>query len=172
MTNANIRQARSGELELLLRLVRECIEGLRGRGIDQWDDVYPDRATLEQDIDEAAAFVAILQGVPVGMAVLNERQEPEYADVPWLFGERPAVIHRLMVSPTAEGAGIARALMAHLEAQALSLGFDCVRLDAFKHNPGAVRFYERSNYRLAGQVRFRKGDFYCFEKRLEGSASC
>ena len=112
VTDAKIRQAGSGEVDVLLRLVRECIEGMRGRGIDQWDDVYPDRATLERDIDEATAFVAMLQGVPVGMAVLNERQEPEYADVPWLYGGRPAVIHRLMVSPAAEGTGIARALMA------------------------------------------------------------
>ena len=168
VTDAKIRQAGSGEIDLLLRLVRECIEGMRGRGIDQWDDVYPDRATLERDIDEATAFVAMLQGVPVGMAVLNERQEPEYADVPWLCGGRPAVIHRLMVSPTAEGTGIARALMAHLEARARSLGFDCIRLDAFTYNPRAIRFYERSGYRRAGQVRFRKGEFHCFEKRLEG----
>jgi ribosomal protein S18 acetylase RimI-like enzyme len=170
VTDAKIRQADSGEIDLLLRLVRECIEGMRGRGIDQWDDVYPDRATLERDIDEATAFVAMLQGVPVGMAVLNERQEPEYADVPWLYGGRPAVIHRLMVSPAAEGIGIARALMAHLEARARSLGFDCIRLDAFTHNSRAIRFYERSGYRRAGQVRFRKGEFHCFEKRLEGPA--
>ena len=88
MTDTKIRQAGSGEIDVLLRLVRECIEGMRGRGIDQWDDVYPDRATLERDIDEATAFVAMLQGVPVGMVVLNERQESEYADVPWLYGGR------------------------------------------------------------------------------------
>ena len=166
-----IRQASSGELDVLLGLVRACVEGMRRRGIDQWDDAYPDRGTVERDIDEATAFVATLQGVPVGMAVLNERQEPEYADVPWLYVGRPAVIHRLMVSPTAEGTGIARALMAHMEARAGMLGFDCIRLDAFRHNSRAIRFYERSDYRRAGQVRFRKGEFHCFEKRLDVPAN-
>lgn len=166
MTQVEIRQADSQDLESLCELLRECIEGMRRDGIDQWDDIYPDRATLERDIDEATAFVAMLQGVPVGMAVLNDRQEPEYADVPWLYGGHPAVIHRIMVSPAVEGTGIARELMAHMEARARVLGFDCIRLDAFSHNPTAIRFYERSGHRSAGQVKFRKGEFLCFEKQL------
>lgn len=167
MTKAQIRPARRTEIKFLLELMRDCIEGMKRKGIDQWDDVYPDRATLERDIDEGAAFVAMLQDVPGWHAVLNEREDAEYADVPWLYGGRPAVIHRLMVSPTAEGTGIARALMAHLETRARTLGFDCVRLDAFGLNARAIRFYEHSDYRRAGQVRFRKGDFHCFEKRLD-----
>ena len=168
MTDTEIRQASSGELDVLLELLRECIEGMRRRGIDQWDNVYPDRATVERDIDEATAFVATRQGVPVGMAVLNERQEPEYADVPWLYVGRPAVIHRLMVSPTAEGTGIARALMAHMEAQARMIGFDCICLDAFRHNPRAI---PGSTSILTTVVPARydseKGEFHCFEKRFE-----
>lgn len=168
MTCAEIRQTSRGDIEPLLALVRECTEGMRRKGIDQWDDVYPDRATLERDIDEVTAIVVVVQGVPVAMAVLNDRQEPEYADVPWLYSGRPAVVHRLMESPAAAGKGIARALMAHLEAQAQAFGFDCIRLDAFRQNPRAVRLYECSDYRHAGQVRFRKGEFLCFEKRLGG----
>jgi ribosomal protein S18 acetylase RimI-like enzyme len=140
---------------------------MRSKGIDQWDEVYPDHPTVARDVDEASTFVATVQGVLAGMAVLNERQAPEYEVVPWLYCGRPAVIHRLMVSPSLEGSGVARALMVYLEARAKSLGFDCIRLDAFVNNPRAIRFYESCDYRRAGQVRFRKGKFYCFEKRLE-----
>ena len=167
MTHAEIRQASSEDLESLLNLVHECIEGMRRKGIDQWDEIYPDRATLERDIDEAAAFVAMLQSVPAGMAVLNDRQEPEYADVPWLYDGHPAVVHRMMVSPAAEGTGIARALMSHVEARACLLGFDCIRLDASSQNPRAIQFYERAGYRSVGRVKFRKGEFLCFEKPLD-----
>jgi GNAT superfamily N-acetyltransferase len=165
-TNVEIRQASSGEIDALLVLLQECIEGMRCKGIDQWDDVYPGRATVVRDVEEATVFIATIRDIPVGMAVLNDHQAPEYADVPWSYGGRPAVIHRLMVSPTAEGTGIARALMTHLEGRAKALGFDCVRLDAFIQNPRAVRFYDRVDYRRAGQVRFRKGEFHCYEKRL------
>ncbi len=164
--DAKICQATMGDLPAMLRLVRECVDQMRARGIDQWDDVYPDRATIEGDVEEQTAYVATVEAVVIGMAVLNERQEPEYGAVPWLFGGRPAVVHRLMVAPRVEGRGIAGALMTHLEAQARSRGFDCIRLDTFTGNARAVRFYERGDYRRAGQVRLRKGEFHCFEKQL------
>ena len=65
-----------------------------------------------------------------------------------------------------EGRGIARALMTFLESHAASSGYSSIRLDAFTQNPRAVRFYDRCEYRRAGQVRFRKGDFTCSEKEL------
>lgn len=166
LTEVAVRHAKTGEVEVLLGLVRDCIGGMRSRGIDQWDNDYPDYATLKRDIDEGTACVATIADVPVGMAVLNEYQEPEYADVPWLYDGRPAVVHRLMVSPSVEGTGVARTLMVYLESQAQLFGFDCIRLDVFSHNPRAILFYERFAYRVAGEVRFRKGDFYCLEKRL------
>ncbi len=45
-------------------------------------------------------------------------------------------------------------------------GYDVIRLDAFTRNPAAVRLYEGRGYRKAGIVSFRKGPFYCFEKRI------
>lgn len=126
-----IRQAKSGELVSLVELLRTCIASMRLQGIDQWDDVYPDNAILQRDIKDGAAFVAATAGVIVGMATLNEYQEPEYLEVPWLFSGRLGVIHRLMITPAAEGKGVARALMGFLEARGKHLGYSCIRLDAF-----------------------------------------
>jgi ribosomal protein S18 acetylase RimI-like enzyme len=76
-----------------------------------------------------------------------------------------------MVAPAAEGKGVARALIRFLETRGASAGHTCIRLDVFVQNPRAVRFYERSSYRRAGLVRFRKGDFFCYEKILENADS-
>jgi GNAT superfamily N-acetyltransferase len=130
--------------------------------------MYPDRATLEQDIAHGELFVAFSEYGLLGCVVLNTQQEPEYAAVPWQFTDAAvAVIHRLMVHPKAQGKGIAQLLMTFAETRARELGFRAIRLDAFRANPRAQRFYQARQYRLAGEVRFRKGDFDCFEKRLE-----
>jgi ribosomal protein S18 acetylase RimI-like enzyme len=163
-----IREASAVDIEPALDLLRACIAGLRSRGIDQWDELYPDRRTIERDVRDGAAVVAVADQTIAGFAVLDEHQEPEYSEVPWR-SRRAAVIHRMMVAPRAEGRGIARAMMTFLERSAISSGYASIRLDAFVNNPRAVRFYERCGYRRAGQVRFRKGDFYCFEKELTGS---
>jgi ribosomal protein S18 acetylase RimI-like enzyme len=165
--NVEIRDASTADIEPIVDLMRACIAGMRSRGIDQWDEVYPDRRTIEGDVqNNGAAVVAIADQAIVGFAVLDEHQEPEYGAVAWRLTGRAAVVHRMMVAPPIEGCGIARALMTFLESRATSSGYSSIRLDAFVNNPRAVRFYERCGYRRAGQVRFRKGDFYCFEKEL------
>jgi GNAT superfamily N-acetyltransferase len=166
-----IRDAKTADIEPIVALVRACIAGMRGRGIEQWDEVYPDRGTIASDVRDGTAVVAVAEQTIAGFAVLDEHQEPEYGEVPWRFTGRAAVIHRMMVAPSIEGHGVARALMALLEGRAISAGYSSIRLDAFINNPRAVRFYERCAYRRAGQVRFRKGDFTCFEKALGRTGS-
>jgi ribosomal protein S18 acetylase RimI-like enzyme len=161
-----IRQATLTDVTSLMELVRACIADMRSQGIDQWDDVYPNRATIQRDVDDRTVFIATVAGVIAGMATLNEHQDPEYTEVPWRFGGRPAVIHRLVVAPAVAGKGVGRALMRFLETRGEGIGYDCIRLDVYAQNPRAVRFYELLSYHRAGQVRFRKGSFYCYEKNL------
>ena len=168
LTGIEIRDATSADLEPILALLRSCVAGMCAHGIDQWDEVYPGRPTIEADLRAGTAVVAVADGTLAGYAALDDRQEPEYGDVAWTVAEPAGVIHRLMVTPRFEGRGVARAVMAFLEKRAGSLGHASIRLDVFVENPRAVRFYERQDYRRAGQVRFRKGIFYCYEKRLAG----
>jgi ribosomal protein S18 acetylase RimI-like enzyme len=77
-----------------------------------------------------------------------------------------SVVHRLMVHPAFQGRGIARELMEFAERVALNRGCGVIRLDAFAMNPQALRLYRALGYREAGEVKFRKGAFLCFEKRL------
>jgi GNAT superfamily N-acetyltransferase len=162
----SIREALIADIEPIASLVRACIAGMRSQEIDQWDEVYPDQGTIQRDVETGNAVVAIADQMIVGFAVLDEHQEPEYADVPWHFTNRAAVVHRMMVTPLMEGRGIARKLLAILESRAASSGYLSIRLDAFTENPRAVKFYEQRDYRRAGQVKLRKGAFYCFEKEL------
>ncbi len=164
-----IGKAASKDIHGLLVLTRACIGHMRRQNIDQWDEVYPGLAIVEADVRSDAAFVACHHGTVAGAFVLNGYQDPEYSEVPWTFRGWPvAVVHRLMVCPEWEGKGLARLLMEYAEASAVQSGHRIMRLDAFSKNPRALRFYEKLGYRNAGQVRFRKGCFLCFEKILAG----
>lgn len=56
--------------------------------------------------------------------------------------------------------------MRFIESTFLGNGIQAVRLDAFSLNPYALRLYERLGYRKTGEVTFRKGVFYLYEKEL------
>lgn len=148
-------------------LLRDCVEAMQKAGIDQWDDVYPDRQTMSRDIESGTLYGGYVDVCPVGIIVINDHQNVAYDEVLWSFRARHvAVIHRLMVSPSYEGQGFGRQLMEFAEAHARERGYHVVRLDAFAKNRRALRLYDRLGYRDAGAVMFRKGTFRCFEKNL------
>lgn len=163
----SIRPATDGDVDSVLALVRTCVQHMRFHGIEQWDDLYPDRDTIEEDVHPCEAFVATRRAELIGYVALSPSQDPEYADVPWTYTVGPfVVIHRLMVDPAIQGSGFAKLLMGFAEAHALASGFRTVRLDTFVGNPKALRLYERLGYREAGTIKHRTGRFRCFEKEL------
>jgi ribosomal protein S18 acetylase RimI-like enzyme len=156
------------DVDRVMTLLAACIADMRTAGIDQWDDVYPDRQTMLQDALDGTLYLASIDEEPVvGTLVVNKVQSPEYSDVAWtIAGERVAVVHRLMIDPRYQRRGMARELMRFAEQRAGALGCDCVRLDAYSKNPRALELYHRLGYHDAGSVTFRKGVFRCFEKKL------
>jgi ribosomal protein S18 acetylase RimI-like enzyme len=167
-SNVLVRPGHDEDLPRVLELLRVCVEHMRAVGIDQWDDVYPSEATLRADLANRALYVASAPGHPVaGVFVIDERQEPEYAAVAWkISGRRVGVVHRLMVHPACQRRGLGRFLMRFAELRARGLGYDAIRLDAFTGNAPSLGLYQGLGYQDAGGVRFRKGDFRCFEKGL------
>ena len=163
----SLRRATDEDVGGVLELVRACVDHLRANGIEQWDDRYPDRSTIEADVRGREAFVASHETGLLGYVALGARQDPEYAAVPWAYAVGPiAVISRLMVNPAAQGRGFAQAVMGLVEEQARAVGCRAVRLDAFDGNPRALRLYGRLGYRASGTIRRRTGTFRCFERQL------
>jgi ribosomal protein S18 acetylase RimI-like enzyme len=170
-TDVIVRLAEPHDLDALLVLLRDCVSEMQARGLDQWDDIYPDRTTLLGDIQSRTLYLAARDGAAPLLAALtlNQRQDPEYADVAWAIAVEPvAVVHRLMVHPTAQRGGLGRFLMRFAERQAHRLGCRAIRLDTMDANTRALAFYRALGYRQAGAVRFRKGAFTCFERRVSG----
>lgn len=162
-----VNPATVADTPAVMTLLARAVAHMRSLGIEQWDEVYPDRARIDADIAAGQLYLAHRGETALGMVVLNEQQSPEYASVPWQYdAARILVVHRLCVDPAAERRGVARGLMAFSEQHARDEDYGAIRLDAFALNPRAVRLYEQLGYAKAGQVQFRKGAFYCYEKRV------
>ena len=160
-----IRLARLDELDALLDLVRAAVRHMESQGIHQWDDVYPDRATLRADIDKHSLQLLEVNGLIAGIMSIDDQQPREYRDVPWKYPGRALVVHRLCIDPGYQRRGLATHLMEFVQTTAEARGYDTVRLDAFTQNRAASALYERLGYEKAGTVQFRKGLFFCFEKQ-------
>ncbi len=162
-----VRKATIKDLPEVIALVQKAIRHMDDRGIHQWDELYPDEATLANDVQDAAMYLLAVGGELAAAFVLNRNCDPEYASGNWKGDASSfAVVHRLCVDPDFQRQGIGTRAMTAAEAIARSGGAASIRLDAFSKNPAALRLYERLGYSKAGMVRFRKGLFFLYEKML------
>lgn len=137
------------------------------RGIFQWDALYPDRQILLEDISRGLMQVGRVQNQIAVAFMLVECAEGDYEPAAWRYPEvRFIVLHRLCVHPAFQGQGIARQTMEYLEQSVRAQGVGTIRLDAFSQNPTALKLYESHGYEKAGEIMYRKGLFYLYEKKL------
>ena len=161
------RRAGTDDLDALVALYGAAAQDMREKGIDQWDEYYPDREILAEDVESGDMTLGFLDGQLACAWVVNREYDPEYELGAWEHTEGDfCVLHRLCVNPQLQGRGLARQAMARMEKNARDQGFDSVRLDVFSQNLHAQRLYERLGYRRTGEVRFRKGIFYLMDKKL------
>jgi len=163
-----IRVAKLEDITSIISLIEASIEHMNNNGIYQWDSVYPNDTVLKQDIIDESLFVIEDEKNILGIVALNEHQDPEYDEIDWKHkSDKILVVHRLSVHPDSQGKGIAKRLMDFAEKYADENKYFSIRLDAFKDNKIAVSLYENRDYDKVGVVTFRKGLFYCFEKRID-----
>lgn len=166
-----ISPGKHSEIDEIIALTRACGKHMRERGIDQWDEHYPDRENIKKDIESSTLFAYRENGEILGVVVLNEHQDEEYAEVPWTTSEedRNLVVHRLAVRPDQQGKGIARSIMDFAEAYAREQHYDAIRLDTFSQNLRNQRFYKHRGYKELGSVylKYKKEHpYFCYELLL------
>lgn len=155
------------DLNEVAALYLAAIKQMDAQSIPQWDEIYPSREILAEDIARGEMELLRMEGRIVAAFTLNDRCDEEYALGTWHLPEaRFCVIHRLCIHPSFQGRGVAGCVMDYIEQSLHVRGFESIRLDAFSQNPFALRLYEKRGYEKAGEVSFRKGVFYLYEKKL------
>ena len=155
------------DLPEIVSLFGEATRHMDSIGIHQWDTIYPARQILLEDIEQGVLQIGTLDGQIAVVFVLDECAEADYEEADWsTHPERIIVLHRLCVHPAFQGRGVARVAMDYLEQEVRERGISTIRLDAFSQNPTALRLYESRGYHKAGEITYRKGLFYLYEKLL------
>ena len=166
MANVTLRLATPADMQTVYAIFRDAIADMNANGIPQWDEMYPTPGLLEDDLARGELYVADTQDGVLAAVVLNSECDPAYRTAAWQGGEPYVVVHRLCVSPHAQGKGVGRGLMGAVEGWARAHGYADIRLDAFSLNPHALRMYAGLGYVRRGEAHWRKGLFYLLEKPL------
>ncbi len=166
-----IRKANKIDLDNIKSLTEACAAAMQAKGIFQWNEHYPSRKRLSQDIKKGELFVIEEQGRIVGIVVITPEMDDEYVPVEWLSPSGHNVyIHRLATHPSVWGSGYGQKLMDHAEKFAAENHFQSIRLDTFSQNKRNQKFYEIRGYQRLGNIYFPEQSehpFFCYEKVLQ-----
>ena len=159
--------AQAQDLAEILRLFRAATTQMDAHGVYQWDEIYPDEEILGEDIARGNMTVGTIDGRIAVAFMLDYCEDSDYESAAWQYREQNIVVlHRLCVHPDFQGRGVARQAMDYLENIVRAQGIKTIRLDAFSQNPTALHLYESRGYQKAGEISYRKGLFYLYEKKL------
>ena len=163
----DFRKAKIEDLQEVFALFQSGIQSMRDNGIDQWDEIYPDKKILQEDIEKGEMFLGFCEGKPASAFVLNGEYDEQYRNGDWLNKDGNfLVLHRLCVNYKFQGKGISKITLQYIEDLAKSMGAASIRLDVFPKNPKACALYQKNGFQKTGIVHFRKGEFFLMEKLL------
>lgn len=137
-----------------MTIVAEAQIALRSAGVDQWQNGYPDREVLQNDIVSGNLYVALDGATVVAMAAIVFDGEPTYRSIDgcWLNDRPYSVVHRIAVAPFAKGHDVAARFFDFAERLTLQHSFDDIRIDTHRDNRAMQRALAKSGYRFCGII--------------------
>ncbi|WP_424492683.1 GNAT family N-acetyltransferase [Salinimicrobium sp. GXAS 041] len=165
-----IQLANSLELTEIKNLTEACAVAMQQKGIFQWNEHYPSKERLANDIEKEQLYVLKEKEGILGIIVLTPEMDEEYIPIEWLTpNQENLYVHRLATHPVVWGTGYGQLLMDFAETFARNNRYNSVRLDTFSQNLRNQKFYEARGYKRLGNIYFPKQSeypFYCYELKL------
>jgi GNAT superfamily N-acetyltransferase len=150
-----------------LSITKSCAIVMKSEGIAQWDENYPNREILNEDVKNNQLYGYFEDDKLLAIIVLTHIIDEEYKAIKWLTENKNNLyIHRLAVDPNYQNRGIASQLMDFAENFAKENNHTSVRLDTFSQNPKNNYFYKKRGYTQLEDIYLPKQSehpFHCFE---------
>ena len=162
-----IRKASLKDLNEIKKLTEACAEALQQQNIFQWNEHYPSREKLQNDIQRKELFVKEVKDRIIAIMVLTPKMDAVYENIEWSTETgNNLYVHRLATHPDFWGKGYARKMMDFAEEFAKNNDYTSIRLDTFSKNLRNQKFYENRGYKKLGDVYFphkNEDPFHCYE---------
>lgn len=150
----------------------EAKADLKSRGVDQWQNGYPDRSAAEADIKAGVSYVSERGGKIAATAAISFEKENCYEHLTggrWLIPceRKYAVIHRIAASAGAKRKGAASELLDHAVSLCRKAGAESIKIDTHRDNKVMQRWLEKHGFIYCGCVKLDDGgERIAFEKLI------
>lgn len=159
-----IRKAAPEDLDALMAIFDEARVTIGKLGIDQWQDGYPQREIIEEDIRAGWTRVIETEDGVRGTFCLFFDGEPTYDKIyegHWLTGDENRnylAVHRVAIAVASRGTGLSSALIENAAEEARAAGKGSIRIDTHEGNVVMRRMLEKNGLRYCGVIYLVNGD--------------
>lgn len=164
------RKAAGSDAARIMDIIRQAQDYLKNRGINQWQNNYPNIDTVINDIRANYGYVLENGGMVVGTVAAAFDGEKTYDtiyDGQWLSDGRYAVIHRIAVDPVFKGSGMAAEMVKFIEEMCISRDVHSIRADTHRENAPMRRMLEKNGFQYCGVIYLAdKNERIAYEKLI------
>lgn len=152
-------------IDEVMKIIEDTKEILRNEGINQWQNGYPNRDTIMNDILCETGYLIINEGSIVGYVSLQYDEDPNYEVIRgrWNFLLPYATIHRFVIAPEYRRRGFALQAMICIEEFCER---SVIRVDTSFENIGMRKLLHSLSYQECGIVKVSDGDRLAYDKQI------
>ena len=152
-------KAQRKHLDEICHITDQAKAQLKSMGVDQWQKGYPSRQVWENDIACQSAWIAIDNEQVLAVFAFQTEPDPSYGEIDgeWLTDTPYASMHRVCVSDSVKGRGVAGKMFAFGFYLAKQLGFRSVRIDTHSDNLPMQRALLKAGFSHCGKITLKGG---------------
>ena len=150
-----IRKTEEKDLAAVMDIIHEGTAYFARNGIPQWQNGYPNEETIREDIRNGHAFVLESDGAVIGTAAVIDARDPDYDYIEngsWLNEDDYIVIHRIALTPSSKGKGLAEEFLAFAAEEGIKKGIHNLRIDTHEKNSSMRSFLMKNGFTRCGNV--------------------
>lgn len=163
----NFREAKKEDIESILEVISHAKEYMKRNNSTQWNENYPNKETIINDIEKNIGYVLIVENLIRGYMVVDFSDDEVYKNIKgkWKTFGNYASIHRCAIHKELRGQGYGSELFKFAEKLALSKNIRSVRVDTAPENETMKHLFNKNGYEYCGTV-FIDGEKIAYEKLL------
>ncbi len=164
----NLNIATINDIDTIWDILQDAILQRKNDGSDQWQNGYPNKETVLNDIKNGFGYVLLENNVIVAYAAIIFDIEPNYNEIKgaWLSNDNYTVVHRVATSTAFKGKGFATQLFLLIEELSINKNIFSIKVDTNFDNKQMLRILEKLNYTYCGEIFFSGASRKAFEKLL------
>ncbi len=150
-----LRKTRFDDIERVVVLYKQASTYFKENNIDQWQNNYPNKQSLINDIDKGFGFVLEQHNIILASMACIPEKDVDYDVIyegSWLNNETYLTIHRIVVDNKVKNTGIAHQMMQEASNYAKKQNIHNIRIDTHQDNKSMLRFLEKEGFVYCGIV--------------------